>query len=198
MAVDTLVQDRIVNGVDTDALGKTAHEFVARPQLARFRFRAHNRWAEGSQNVTTIDGYYGADAERTSAQRPFTVSADEPDLLLGRDAYPNPAEHLLHALAACVTTSIVYHAAQKGIRITAMRSTLEGELDLRGMLGLAGGVRPGFSNVRVTVDVTSDAPAEDLAPLANFSPVLDMVRNGTRVDVEIKRSAPTPTGPAAR
>lgn len=88
--------------------------------------------------------------------------ADEPPLLLGKDHAANPAEYVLHALVACLTTSLVYHAAARGIRIESVESTLEGDLDLQGFLGLSDQVRRGYKDIRVNFVVKSDAGPEQL------------------------------------
>ncbi|MES4785356.1 MAG: hypothetical protein C4294_05510, partial [Nitrospiraceae bacterium] len=104
--------DGVINGVDVERMGNTIQAINGNPGLAKFQFRALNRWNNGSQNRTTIAEFYGAGQENPQYHR-FTLDADEPDVLLGRDAAPNPVEYVLTALAGCLTTSIVYHAAAR-------------------------------------------------------------------------------------
>jgi uncharacterized OsmC-like protein len=113
------------------------------------------------------------------------LDADEPPVLLGEDQGANPVEFVLHALAACLTTSMVYHAAARAIRIESIESRLEGDLDLRGFLGLSKDVRPGYQNLRVNFTVKSDAPAETLRELTQFSPVFDMMTNPVPVAISV-------------
>jgi uncharacterized OsmC-like protein len=177
-----------LNGVDIDALKGTLEDCKRDPALARFEFRVRNRWAGGGANQSTVDGFFGAGEERTSSSRPFQLSSDEPEVLLGNDRAAGPVEHLLHALAACLTTSMVYHATARGMRLEVVESELQGELDLRGFLGLGGdGIRPGYRSVSVRFRVRGDGTPEQLRSLCEFSPVFDVVAHGTAVQVEIDK-----------
>jgi uncharacterized OsmC-like protein len=180
--------DVICNGVDTGQLFGTLDAIKADPSLAKFQFRARNRWIEGAHNRTTIRGFYAANQEDTSRAREFVVDAGEPAILLGTDTGPNPAEYLLHALAACLTTSLVYVAAARGVHLTEVASTLEGDMDVQGALGLSDEYRNGFEQIRVTFRVKGDAPEEKLREVVQRaqqrSAVYDMVTNGVPVTVE--------------
>jgi uncharacterized OsmC-like protein len=180
--------ETIRNGVDTAQLYGTLDAIKADPALARFQFRARNRWIAGAHNRTTIRDFYAAKQEDTSRSGEFVVDAGEPAILLGTDTGPNPAEHLLHALAACLTTSLVYVAAARGVRLTEVESTLEGDMDVRGALGLDDDYRNGFERIRVSFRVAGDAPAEKLrevvARAQQRSAVFDMVTHGVPVTVE--------------
>src|SRR3712207_3301822 len=153
---------QVRNGIDTEQLFGTLDAIKAQPELARFQFRATNRWIDGAHNRSTIKDLYGAGQEDTSRAEAFAVDAGEPAVLLGTDTGPNPAEHLLHALAACLTTSLVYVAAARGVRLTHVESRLEGDMDVRGCLGLDDDYRNGFERIRVSFRVKGDAPAEKL------------------------------------
>jgi uncharacterized OsmC-like protein len=183
----------IVNGVDTTALGKGIHEFRQDPELARFEFRARNRWLGDTRNMTTIGGFYGAGAEQGSPARPFMLRADEHQVLLGQDTGPNPVEHLLNALAACVTTAIVMHAAARGIHLEEVESELKGHLDVRGLLGITDEVRKGYQDIEFTFRVRGEGSEQQLRELAEFSPVFDVVRNGTRVNLVVEKMEPRQT-----
>lgn len=175
----------VINGVDVDRLGATIQAIQQTPALAAFRFRAQNRWIDGGHNRSTIRSFYGAGQEDTIRTTPFVLDADEPPVLLGKDHGANPVEYVLHALAACLTTSLVYHAAARGIRIDSVESTLEGELDLQGFLGLSDQVRRGYKEIRVNFAITTDATAEQLKELTRFSPVHDIVSNPVPVSISI-------------
>jgi uncharacterized OsmC-like protein len=185
----TQVQDRIRNGVDTEQMFGTLDLLKQQPELATFTFRARNRWLGGAHNRSTIQGFYAAGGEDTSRAEAFVLDAGEPAILLGRDTGPNPAESLLHALAACLTTSIVYVAAARKVALTRVESTLEGDMDVQGALGLDDTYRNGFTRIRVTFRVEGDAPAEKLREVVERgkarSAVFDMVSNGVPVDVEL-------------
>lgn len=103
----------VINGVDVDRMGATIQPVKNNPRLATFQFRADNRWIDGGHNCSTIQNFYGAGQEDNIRTKPFVLEADEPPVLLGKDHSANPAEYVLHALAACVTTSLVYHAAAR-------------------------------------------------------------------------------------
>ena len=183
----------IRNGVDTAQLFGTLDAIKAEPSIARFQFRARNRWIDGAHNRTTIRDFYAANQEDTSRAKEFVLDAGEPAILLGTDTGPNPAEYLLHALAACLTTSLVYVAAARGVKLTEVESTLEGDMDVRGALGLDDDYRNGFERIRVSFRVKGDAPEENLREVVERaqlpSAVFDIVSNGVSVDVEV-----TPSG----
>lgn len=180
------VNQNVVNGVDIDTLMETITAIKGDPELGASRFRARNTWLSGNHNRSTVTGFYGARQEIAHRQT-FTMEADEPAILAGNDAAANPVEHLLHALASCMTTSMVAHAASRGIHIEELESELEGDIDLRGFLGLATDVPKGYTNIRVTFRVKANP--EDLERLENltkFSPVFNSLTQGTPVDVEVK------------
>jgi uncharacterized OsmC-like protein len=180
--------DTVRNGVDTAVMFGTLDAIKAQPELATFQFRARNRWLGGSYNRSTIMDFYGACQEDGSRDESFTVDAGEPPILLGANEGPNPAEYLLHALAACLTTSIVYVAAARGVHLTEVESTLEGDMDVRGALGLDDDYRNGFTQIRVAFRVNGDAPEEKLREVVERaqkrSAVFDMVTHGVPVSVE--------------
>ena len=184
------VIESVRNGVDTGQMYGTLDAITAQPELAIFQFRARNHWIDGSHNRSTIQRFYGAGQEDTSRSEPFVIDAGEPAILLGTDTGANPAEHLLHALAACLTTSLVYVAAARKVRLTEVESTLEGDMDVRGCLGLDGEIRNGFHNIRASFRVKGDAPEEKLrevvARAQARSAVYDMVTNGVPVAVEVE------------
>lgn len=173
------------NGVDVDALNATIAAIEETPVLATFRFRATNRWLGGDRNRSTVDGFFGA-CEEHRRKTPFTVENGEPAVLFGADQAPNPLEQLLNALLACVTTSIAYHGAARGHDVGAIESAAEGDLDMRGSLGLDAGVRKGFSAIRVRVKARSQAAAAELHECALMSPVLDVVSRSVPVTLEVE------------
>jgi len=180
----------MLNGVDRDRLFGTIDAIKAAPTLARFQFRLANRWVDGGENRSRIDGFYGAGAELRHAQ-PFELVNDEPPVLLSGDKAPNPVEYVLHALAGCLTTSLVYHAAALGIAVRAVGTRFEGDLDLRGFLGLSKEVRRGFSGIRVVFEIDADcdeAKKQELVAMAQaHSPVFDIVTNGVPVACQLGR-----------
>jgi uncharacterized OsmC-like protein len=185
----TATTTTVRNGVDTNALLTTREAVREHPELARFQFRATNRWISGTHNRSTIDGYSGAGAELDRAGG-FTFDADHPPVLTGSDNGPTPVEFLLHALAACLTAGVVNIAAARGITLTSVSSTVTGDIDLLGILGLDPGVRNGYSGITVVLTIAGDAPDEELAALVDRSKrrsaVYDVLTNGTTVAVEVR------------
>ncbi len=180
---------RTVNGVDIKRLYDTIQAVKGNPALGRFQFRAKNHWIDGGHNRSSIKDFYGAGQEDTSRKAAFVMDNDEPDVLLGADNGANPVEYVLHALAGCITTTLVYHAAARGLHIESVSSSYEGELDLQGFLGLDPNVRRGYQNIKVTFDIQGDLTAEQkqeiLALGMQFSPVFDTVSSPVMIDVKL-------------
>jgi uncharacterized OsmC-like protein len=175
-----------VNGVAVDDLFRTVDAIRTSPSVAKFKFRIRNEWVDGSQNRSTADEFYGAGQDQ-SHPKSFVLEADEPRLLLGQDTAANPVEYLLHALASCLTTSMVYHAAARGIHIQEVESSLEGDIDLNGFLELDKKVRNGYQGIRVHFKVKADVPDEKMQEIIQLgplhSPVFDSLANGVPVSV---------------
>jgi uncharacterized OsmC-like protein len=179
----------IRNGVDTHQLFSTLDLIRQQPDLARFQFRATNRWLGGTHNRSTIKDFYAAGGGDTTRREAFQIDAGEPAILLGNDTGANPAEYLLHALAACLTTSIVCVAAARKVQLASVESTLTGDMDVRGALGVDDEPRNGFDHIGAAFRVTGDAPAAKLREIVdratNRSAVYDMVTNGVPVALEV-------------
>ena len=177
-----------VNGLDMQVAFATVDAIKADPNLARFQFRARNNWISGGENRSTIRDFYGAGREDDSRSQPFQFTNGEPPVLLGHNEGANPVEFLLHALAGCVTTTLVLHAAVRGITIRSLSSELEGDLDLRGLLGLDDSVAPGYEHIRIRMDIEADcseAELEDLLTVAQaHSPVCNTVCRPVPVTIE--------------
>ena len=177
----------VVNGVNVDAVNSTVEAIKGKSDIAKFKFHLHNNWINGGHNSSTVNSFYGANQEN-SHLKTFELEADEPPILAGEDLGANPVEHLLHALSSCLTTTLIYHAAIRGIRIDELESELEGDIDLRGFLGLTNEVRKGYENIRVNFKVKTDEKnIEKLKALSKLSPVFDVTSHGTNVDVRIER-----------
>ncbi len=180
-----------VNGVRVTELFGIIDNIKKDPEIARFQFRASNKWVNGMHNRASVKDFYGAKHEDETREKPFVFDEDEPYVLLGGDAGANPVEYVLVALSGCLTTSLVAHAAVCGIKLDEVESRLEGDLDIRGFLGLSEEVRRGFQNIRVTFRIKSDAPREKLEELVETaqkrSPVFDIVTNKTPVAVTLEK-----------
>jgi len=179
-----------LNGVDVERLMATVGLIKEQPDLARFQFRASTSWQGGGRSLTKIQGFYGAGQENTSRTAPFEMAGDEPDLLLGSDTGPNAVEAVLHALTSCLTVGFIYNAAAQGIKVDSLEFDVEGDLDLRGFLGLNETVRPGYSAINVRYRVKADAPRAKIEELCAYvqrtSPVVDIISNPVPVSVSLE------------
>ncbi len=178
-----------MNGIDIKKLRKAIDILEKDPDRAIFTFHAVNEWAGGTRSNTSIGGH-------TEGQtiihhgRTFLVESDEPAELMGLDKAPSPLDSLIHALAACLSFTIVYQAVTQGIKLNKLVITVDGDIDIHGLLGLSEEVRPGFQDIRVTVDIDSDVPREKIEALVNsipkVSPLIDSLRNRIPVEVVLK------------
>ena len=179
-----------LNGVDVSRLFDTIDAIKGTPGIAKFKFRARNKWINGGHNRTTITDFFGAQKDH-SHREDFVLDEDEHQVLLGEDSGPNPVEYLLTGLVGCLTSSLVYHAAARGIEIRAVESRLEGDLDLRGFLGLSEEVSVGYESIRVYFKIDADiseAQKEELIRIAQkYSPVFNTIVNPTPVSVLLDR-----------
>jgi uncharacterized OsmC-like protein len=182
----TLAEPATINGVDVMALGQVVEAIKGNPEVAKFNFRASNRWLGGDRTRSTIKTFTGALQEHRTHSPGFTVESGEPPVLLGQDKAPNPGEWLLHTLAACITTTIAYHAAARGIEVTQIESDVDGDIDLRGFLGLSAEVPKGYSALRVRMRVRTAADRETMVGLAGMSAMLEMVSRAAPVDLRIE------------
>src|SRR5438270_10443226 len=180
----------IINGVNVDNLFATVDAVKTAPAAANFKFSIENQWEVGSHNYSIVDEFYGAGRQHSRSQA-FVLRSDEPAVLLGDDSAANPVEYLLHALAACITTSMVYHASARGIRIHAVECSLEGDIDLQGFLALDPKVRNGYQGIRVSFRLQADAPDDQLQDIVALgtsrSPVFDSITHGVPVTVTAER-----------
>jgi uncharacterized OsmC-like protein len=176
------------NGVDVSTLFATIDAVRSQPALAKFQFRSDHTWVSGTHNRGVVSGFYGAGQEHTHMQA-FELEADHPTVLVGNDRAPTPAEHLLYALGACLMSGLGNIAAARGIDLDEVTATVEGDIDLLGILGLDDGVRNGYSQIRVVFHVKGDAQADQLARLVEQararSAVYDVITNGTAVTVDV-------------
>ncbi|MGE0226163.1 MAG: OsmC family protein [Acetobacteraceae bacterium] len=179
-----------MNGVDTPALLATISAVGAQPELAKFQFRAENTWINGTHSVSTIAGFSGAGGEQKHGNV-FTADSDHPAVLCGADMGPTPVEWILHGLAGCLTAGIGNIAAARGVRLTEVSSSITGDIDLRGILGLSKDVRNGFQNVQVAFSIKGDAPPEKLAEIVRQSQarsaVFDVLTNGIPVSITVNQ-----------
>jgi uncharacterized OsmC-like protein len=183
----SIIDNPVRNGVDTATLFATLDAVKGNPDIAKFQFRASNKWVSGTHNQSTIHGYYGAMQEMTH-QQPWTFDADHPPVLTGSDNGPTPVEFVLHALAACLTAGLANIAAARGVNLTEVESTVEGDIDLLGILGLSDEVRNGYQQIKVSFKLRGDDPDKlrrVVEQSRKRSAVFDIVTNGVPVAIEV-------------
>ena len=178
----------ILNGLNIDQLFQTIDAVKGEPSLAHFEFRAKNQWINGGENRSTIQDFYGVGAEDESREKPFVLTNGEPPVLLGNNEGANPVEYLLHALAGCLTTTIVLHAVARGIRIQELSSELVGTIDAQGLLALDDTVPIGYKQINLKLHIKADCSDDELDDLLAFakdhSPVCNTVCRPVPVTVE--------------
>ena len=176
------------NGVDVPNLFATIDAVRNQPVLAQFRFRATNRWLVGTHSRTTIEQFTGAGGEHEHIQM-YAYDADHPAVLVGADQGPTPVEFLLHALGACLMAGVANIAAARGVTLTSVEATIEGDIDLSGLLGISKEVRNGYQQIRVAFRIDGDASPEVLRQIVEQSKarsaVYDVLTNGVDVSVDV-------------
>lgn len=176
------------NGVNTPLLMATVNAVKETPALAQFRFRASSRWIDGTFTESRVESFSGAGGDHTHKSQ-FTYGADHPAVLVGQDRGPTPIEFLLHGLAPCITAGIGNIAAARGVTLTSVESRVEGDIDLRGILGVSDDVRNGYERIRIHFDIAGDAPPAQLREIVEQSQarsaVFDVLANGVPVDVTV-------------
>ena len=188
----TTDQEVIRNGVNVTNLFNTINLVDSQRELAKFQFRATNRWVSGTHSQSRIRGYFGAGQEDESRTEDFVLDADHTKLLNGDDQGPTPIEYVLHALAACLTAGIGNIAAARGVELDFVESTVEGDIDLQGILGLSDEVRNGYNQIRVSFRIAGDAPEETLRKIVEQSrarsAVFDIITNQVPVTIDVATS----------
>jgi uncharacterized OsmC-like protein len=184
----SITAERPLNGVDVTTLFATINAVRQQPEAAKFQFRTSSEWVSGTHSRGHFPGYYGAGEEHVHV-RDNVIDADHPKVLVGNDNGPTPAELLLNALASCLMAGLGNIAAARGIELQGVRCTVEGDIDLRGILGIDSEVRNGFQDIRVVFEVNGDGDAKTLESLVRQSrtrsAVFDVLTNGTAVSVGV-------------
>ena len=182
----TMPQEMVVNGMSVTRLMETIAAIRSQPELADFKFRAKNQWLEGGHNRATIDDFYGTSRELRH-EKPFVLDCDEPPVLLSGDKGANPVEYLLTALSGCMTTTLAFHAASRGLNMESIESEYEGDVDMHGFLDLDPEVRKGYKEIRVKFKVQGDADEATIEELLKKSPVFDALTNPVPVKIVVEK-----------
>jgi uncharacterized OsmC-like protein len=177
------------HGVDAPAIAATLGVVAKQPEIAKFQFRATNKWVNGTHSSTTMKGFSGAGGEQ-SHKSAFTADGDHPAVLCGADNGPTPVEWVLHALATCLTAGIANIAAMRGVTLHRVESKVEGDIDLRGIFGLSKEVRNGYQNMSIRFEIEGDASPEKLREIVEQSrarsAVYDILTSGVPVSISVK------------
>ena len=180
-----------MNGVNIPALFATINAVDGQRELAGFQFRATNTWQSGTHSRNSVQSFYGAGGEQEHV-REFTVDSDHPGVFAAEDNAPTPVELVLCGLASCLTAGIGTVSAARGVELYSVESTIEGDIDLQGILGLSDEVRNGFQNIRIDFKVEANAPEEKIREIVAQSKarsaVFDVVTNGVPVHVTVNGS----------
>jgi uncharacterized OsmC-like protein len=180
--------EKVVNGVNVEKLYGIIGAVSHNAQIAKFNFRAKNKWIDGPHNTTVINDFDGA-GQTHSRSHSFVLETDEHPVLLGTEKGPNPAEYTLTALAGCLTSTLIYHASVRGIVIDEIETSLSGDVDLRGFLGMDETIRNGYQQIQVAFKIKADAPEDKLQELVELaqqrSPVFDIISHPTPVCVTL-------------
>lgn len=177
----------IVNGVDVSALEGAVEAISEDSDVGMFTFRAETEWQDALKCVTTIDEF--DQAGESIHSREFTLQGDEPEQILGERTGPNAVELLLGALGSCLSVGYAANAAAMGIELDEMRFEMEGDIDLRGFLGISEDVRPGYESITCTVYMDADATEDELAELREHveatSPLVDAITNEVPLETRL-------------
>jgi uncharacterized OsmC-like protein len=177
------------NGVNVAALLEAREALTAAPEAAQFTWRASCTWQNGTHSQSTVESFYGLGAEQ-SHKRQFTFDADHPELFASEDNGATPVEYVLVALASCLTAGVASVAQNRDIQLRSVSATLEGGMDVSGILGIDSDIRNGFDGIKVTFDIDADASPDDIravvAQSQKRSAVYDIVTNPTNVTVEVR------------
>ncbi len=176
------------NGVNVAALLEARQALTAMPEAAQFQWRARCEWIKGTHSRTTVHGFAGLGTEHTHRQ-PYLFEGDHPEVFASEDNGATPAEMVLAALAGCLTAGVAAVATRRGVQLHSVVATVEGDMDIQGILGIDPEVRNGYSGIRVRYEIEADAPRAELegivAQSQKRSAVYDIVTNPTTVTVEL-------------
>ncbi len=176
------------NGVNVEALLGAREAMTGAPEAAAFQWRATCSWVDGTHSRTTVEKFFGVGAEQSHKQA-FVLDTDHPEIFAAADNAVTPVEMVLSGLAGCLTAGIASVAQNRGVQLRSVTATIEGDMDLQGILGIDPDVRNGFSGIRVRYEIDADASADDIRAIVaqsqKRSAVYDVITNPTAVTVEV-------------
>jgi uncharacterized OsmC-like protein len=179
----------VSNGVNVEALLAAREALTNAPQAAQFKWRAACEWKDGTYSHSTVEGFFGL-GEEQRRKTTFSFDADHPEVFASDDKGATPVEYVLVGLASCLTAGIAAVAQHRNIQLRSVKATIEGDMDIQGILGIDSDVRNGFGGIKVSYEIDADAKREDIEALVaqsqKRSAVYDIVTNPTNVTVEVK------------
>jgi uncharacterized OsmC-like protein len=185
----TTTDTPVNNGVNVEALLGAREALTGAPEGAKFQWRASCEWQNGTHSASTVEGYFGL-GEEQSHRTKYIFDVDHPELFASEDNGATPVEYILVGLAGCLTAGVAAVAQNREIQLRKVSATIEGNMDVRGILGIDSDVRNGFSDIKVTYDIDADASPEDIKALVaqsqKRSAVYDIITNPTNVSVEVR------------
>jgi len=185
----TTTDTPVNNGVNVEALLGARAALTEAPEAAQFQWRATCEWQNGTHSHSTVEGFFGLGEEQSHRTR-FSFDADHPEIFASQDNGVTPPELALVALASCLTAGIAAVAQNREIQLRRVSATIEGAMDVRGVLGADSDVRNGFSDITVTYDIDADASPDEIRALVaqsqKRSAVYDIITNPTNVSVEVR------------
>lgn len=188
MTNNDTAKSTVNNGVNVEALLGAREALDVTPEAAQFKWRAQSTWIDGTHSQTTISDFFGLGEEQSRGKQ-FTIDADHPEAFAAKDMGATPVELVLSGLASCLTAGVASVAQNRGIQLNSVTATLEGDMDLQGILGIDSDVRNGFQSIRVKFDIDADASEEDIKALVaqsqKRSAVFDIITNPTNVIVDV-------------
>jgi uncharacterized OsmC-like protein len=177
------------NGVNVEALLGARDALTAAPEAAQFTWRATCEWQNGTHSNSSVEGFFGLGEEQKHRTK-YSFDADHPEVFASEDNGATPVEYVLVGLASCLTAGVAAVAQHRQIQLRKVSATIEGGMDVRGILGMDSDVRNGFSGIKVTYDIDADASQEEIeavvAQSQKRSAVFDIVTNPTDVRVEVR------------
>ena len=184
----TTTNATVDNGVNVGALLEAREALSEAPAAAKFEWRATCKWVNGTHSNTTVRSFFGL-GEEQSHRTEFSFDADHPELFASEDHGATPVEMVLVGLASCLTAGVAAVAQHRDIQLNSVSATLEGGMDVQGILGIDSDVRNGFDGIKVHYDIDADASEDDIKALVaqsqKRSAVFDIVTNPTNVTVEV-------------
>jgi uncharacterized OsmC-like protein len=184
----TTMTKPVDNGVNVGALLEAREALSQAPEAAQFTWRATCEWVNGTHSRSTVEGFFGLGEEQRH-RTTFTFDADHPEIFASEDHGATPVELVLAGLASCLTAGVASVAQNRDIQLNSVKATLEGDMDIQGILGIDGDVRNGFNGITVRYEIDADATDDEIravvAQSQKRSAVYDVITNPTNVSVEV-------------